>query len=97
MSDETLEPKLTKHDRRVLASVPSMWAPDGRRAPNDSRSIWSIAEELGILDITGDLLLTLNGFEWLGYVESWASHRGSVEVRSAFWARTRKGDEEVAR
>lgn len=79
--DGTLEPGLTKLDRRVLDAVPSHCA----------HSIWTIGEKLQIIDVSGELLPVLRGLEHFGLIEEHWSRRSLSR-----WARTRRGDEALA-
>jgi hypothetical protein len=88
---ESLEPGLTKADKRVLALVSKCGAHEwDRREIGQAVSLWQIAEALNTCDLP-DLRLTLSGLEHLGYVRS--SH--SVSRNRVVWWRSRKGDEAV--
>lgn len=86
---DTLEPGLTKGDKRVLAAItacgPDDWA---KRELGMAATIWQVAETLDTQDLA-DLRRTLNGLEHLGYI-TWA--RSASRKRRVYW-RTAKGDE----
>lgn len=86
---DTLEPGLTKEDKRVLAAIPECgndsWR---RREAHEAVTIWQIAEILNTEDLA-DLRRTLRGLAHLEYVFSADS---KARKRRVYW-RTRKGDE----
>lgn len=91
MSDTALEPKLTKHDLRVLTAVSPCGEDEWRRREVDeSVTVWQIGEALNVLDLFY-LNRTLSGLEHLGYVDCAES---SSRRRAVYW-RTKKGDEAV--
>jgi hypothetical protein len=84
---ETLEPGLTKADKRVLAAVPT-----GDLAVKcGAASIWQLGATLRTTDLV-DLLRTLKGLEHLGYITGIVTW----DATKAQWWRTRKGDEAAA-
>jgi hypothetical protein len=87
VTDETLEPGLTKADKRVLAAVPSG---DRDLRPRNEQggtvTAWQIGEALNDLDVR-DIWLTLRGLAQLGY---------AFDCGGSHWWRTRKGDEAIA-
>jgi hypothetical protein len=92
MSVETLEPGLTKADKRVLAAVSPCGDDEWRfRELGEAVTVWQIAEALNTIDIQ-DVVLTLRGLAHLGYV-CWLPSES--RKRDVYW-RTLKGDEAVA-
>jgi hypothetical protein len=87
---DTLEPGLTKADKRVLAALPPAWRWEGPKA--EARTIWEIAETLNALDLV-DLAMTLRGLEHLGYVTSRSASRWDGPN---LWQRLERGDAVVS-
>lgn len=86
---KTLEPTLTREDRRVLAAVPpGNTEAIVRGGDNAPRTLWQIGERLDARDLD-DLAATLRGLEHLGYVAIMIPAHGGGPVLY----RTVKGDE----
>jgi hypothetical protein len=94
VSEQALEPTLTKHDLRVLSALPPCveeeLTPERAKAEREAAlTPWQLGEVLGELDVAS-LRLQLRGLNQLDYV--WCSERDRREI---FW-RTRKGNRAVA-
>lgn len=92
MSDvKTLEPGLTKTDKRVLAAIPASYDGPSPIPVEHSATIWQIAEALDTDDLQ-DVRRTLRGLEHLGYV----FNARSASRKRMVWFRLDKGDEAIA-
>lgn len=91
MSTDTLEPRLTKADLRVLAAIPQCGPDEWRRGLSETVTLWQIAEALDTTELNG-VRLTLHGLDHLGFVHSAVSRSRKRLV----WWRTPKGDGAVS-
>lgn len=85
---DTLEPALTRFDRRVLAALDP--EPDLRLRGNDRprqqlRDAWDIARSLGTDDV-GDVRRVLRGLSHLGY--AWSVGWGAKQRWGQSWRAT---------
>lgn len=89
MSTDTLEPRLTKMDRRVLSTIPACGRGDEyrKRGISETVTLWQIAEALDTFELDS-VRLTVSGLLHLGYIWSGPSMSRS---RTVYW-RTPKGD-----
>lgn len=100
--DGVLEPKLTKHDKRVIAALPAElpieelcgpWEPPYGPPRQDRVTAWEIGQALRDPDVAG-IERTLRGLEHLGYVRQYG-YVSAGSRRPARWYRAWRGEEAI--